>query len=420
MELGLFILHSKLFHDVLRGFVLELGDGNDAFKAFFTKAIVHPGSGCFGPDPEIPIRLDHAVADLDLVSAIERLQSGRPDHFAGCVPDHRTHAESVSLVAVDVKADTCCQCLFILSRGTAEIFVHLGIRTLFYQLRQVIEHKRTESQPLSFQNDRGIGFCGTFCHKFSLCGVNKAKEPKRSGRITGGSRTRLSQSFEAKHKMFFDQQSSRSTTRREFLSALGAAGTLAFFTGCRGEIFAQNEDTPLLDKLRANAIRDSGVSWCGARDVPDTVGPRINLASEAIKGERIEINGTVFRADGTTPAENTLIYIYHTDTEGIYGRDREHHHGRFRAWLLTGKDGRYGFETIRPASYPNSKIAAHIHMTVTTVSAKEDWIDSILFEGDTYITQRERESRKGGFEPIVKLVKGENGLLRAVRDIRLA
>ncbi len=419
MELSLFKLHSKLFHNVLRGFVLDLGDSNDAFKALFTKAVIQPAAGSLSPDPEIPIRLDHAVADLDLVSSVKRLQPRGPDHLARGVPDHRTHTEAVSPVTVDVKADPCCKRFFVLSRRAAKILINLRIGTLLDQLRQIFENEGTKSETLCLENDPGFSSCGGFCHKFKLCGVIKTKFQKRKPGAVRREPHSLSQSFEAKHKMFFDQQSLRSTSRRNFLAAFGAAGTLAFFTGCRDEIFAQNEATPLLEKLRANAIGDSGVSWCGARDVPADVSSHVKLAPE-IKSERIEINGTVFQADGTTPAENTLIYLYHTDAEGIYGREGQHHHGRFRAWLLTGKDGRYGFETIRPASYPNSKIAAHIHMTVTTVSAKEDWIDSVLFEGDPYITARERESRKGGFEPIVKLEKSGNGVMRAVRDIQLA
>jgi hypothetical protein len=58
-------------------------------------------------------------------------------------------------------------------------------------------------------------------------------------------------------------------------------------------------------------------------------------------------------------------------------------------------------------------------MTLTGKNFKEDSIDSILFEGDKFITSEERITRKGGFNPIVKLEKGADGILRAVRDIQL-
>lgn len=199
-----------------------------------------------------------------------------------------------------------------------------------------------------------------------------------------------------------------------------AVGTALLLPGCRGDILAQKTPATILDKLRSNAITDLGVSWCGARDVADNVSASADLSSPADKGERLYISGKVFAADDT-PAPNTLIYLYHTDIYGIYGRNDEPRHGRYRGWLLTDKDGGYAFETIRPASYPNTSIAAHIHMTVTTVEQKEDWIDSILFEGDRFISdsERRRAGQKGGFQPILKLERSANGIYRGRRDIKL-
>jgi protocatechuate 3,4-dioxygenase beta subunit len=114
-----------------------------------------------------------------------------------------------------------------------------------------------------------------------------------------------------------------------------------------------------------------------------------------------------------------LIYFYHTDIYGVYGRSGEHRHGKYRGWLLTGKDGRYEFETIMPASYPNSTQSAHIHMTLTGTDFREDWIDSILFEGDRFLTARERVPQRGGFNHVLTMKKGPDGFLRGERHIRL-
>jgi hypothetical protein len=60
-------------------------------------------------------------------------------------------------------------------------------------------------------------------------------------------------------------------------------------------------------------------------------------------------------------------------------------------------------------------------MTVTTETTREDWIDSILFEGDRLITPRERSEagKRGGFNPILSFEKGKDGILRATRNIQL-
>lgn len=207
--------------------------------------------------------------------------------------------------------------------------------------------------------------------------------------------------------------------RREFLKYAAAAIVIPAFAGCRDSTLAQKREESLLDTLRRNAIQDPDCEWCGAREAPDKVGRRAVLAPETDPGEGLRIDGTVYRADGKTPAAHTLIYLYHTDIYGIYGRTGEHRHGRYRGWMLTDANGKYEFETIRPASYPNSTIAAHIHMTVTTGEAREDWIDSILFEGDRFITARERVARKGGFDPVLRLEDLGGGVFAGTRDIRL-
>lgn len=210
----------------------------------------------------------------------------------------------------------------------------------------------------------------------------------------------------------------RPGTRREFIRNASVAAVLPLFLNCGAS--AQKAESDLLAALKRNAITDPNCSWCGAMGVPANTGSRTVLAGERDAGERIVIAGNVYGRDGKTPLPNALIYLYHTDVHGIYGRGGEHRHGRYRGWMLTDEKGRYEFETILPASYPDSTIAKHIHMTVTTADRKEDWIDSILFEGDRFITSSERIVRKGGFNPILRLEKTSDGKQRGTRDVLIA
>lgn len=209
--------------------------------------------------------------------------------------------------------------------------------------------------------------------------------------------------------------------RRDFLKRMTAASiALPFLLNCKSNTLAQKSGEDILELLKKNAVQSSG-EWSGAKDAPKDVSWRTVLSKDADKGEKMLISGTVFQTDGKTPAPNVLIYLYHTDIEGIYGRGGEHRHGRYRGWLLTDARGRYEFQTIKPAPYPENRFAAHIHTTLTTKDMKEDWIDSTLFEGDRLISTRERETagKKGGFNPIVRLEKGANGIWTATRDIQL-
>lgn len=207
--------------------------------------------------------------------------------------------------------------------------------------------------------------------------------------------------------------------RRSFLKKLSFAALASpFLFGCK--IINANDSSDILTSIRKNA-KSAGAEGMGAIDVPNNVSWKTVLAKETDEGEPMIVSGTVFQADGKTPAPNILLYLYHTDMYGVYGKKGEHKHGRFRGWLLTDAKGRYEFRSIRPASYPNSTISAHVHMTITGKEFEEDWIDSILFEGDKFITERERNGagKKGGFNPILKLEKGKDGILRGTRDIQL-
>ena len=60
-------------------------------------------------------------------------------------------------------------------------------------------------------------------------------------------------------------------------------------------------------------------------------------------------------------------------------------------------------------------------MTLTGKNFKEDSINAILFEGDKFIKERERNSvgKWGEFNPILRLEKSADGILRGTRDIKL-
>ena len=215
--------------------------------------------------------------------------------------------------------------------------------------------------------------------------------------------------------------------RREFIKSVSFAALALPFVplgistliGCtKSSAIASTSE---LDLIKANANKSSDNSWSGAIEAPADVSWKTTLANEKEEGIPILISGTIYQADGKTPAPNVLIYLYHTDIKGYYGRDDEPRHGRFRGWMLTDEKGRYEFRSIKPASYPDTTIASHIHMTLTSKSFKEDSVDSILFEGDKFISVSERNNagKKGGFNPILKFEKDANGIMRGVRDIQL-
>lgn len=138
---------------------------------------------------------------------------------------------------------------------------------------------------------------------------------------------------------------------------------------------------------------------------------------------KIKVTGTIYKPDGKTPAEGVILYIYHTNREGVYPTrgDEEgwaKRHGYIRGWLKTGKDGKYTFYTFKPGSYSSNP--AHIHPIILEPNGKYYWLGSFRFADDPQLTNKHRnpESPRGGSNGILELKK-ENGILVGRRDFIL-
>jgi len=163
---------------------------------------------------------------------------------------------------------------------------------------------------------------------------------------------------------------------------------------------------------------------------PDSLSWQTVIAPEDEPGERLVISGTVYKPDGTTPAEGIVVYVYHTNVEGIYPKRGDEtgngrRHGYLRGWMRTNENGRYRFHTIKPGAYPSRKDPAHIHMTISGSGIPEYWIHSTWFAGDPLITERLKQERLSGLEHtggssnIIALHRDEKGVWRGKRDIVL-
>lgn len=202
-------------------------------------------------------------------------------------------------------------------------------------------------------------------------------------------------------------------------SLLLSIGLIALFHGCT---FSQNPQQTIRPRLvggpceGCEAIFEYGDR---ALSTVDTL-PTFNESDQKIK-----VHGTIYQADGKTPAADVILYVYHTDTKGIYvtrgdEKDWARRHGYIRGWIKTGTDGTYAFYTIKPGSYPNSSIAAHIHPTILEPNGKYYYIDEYLFAGDPFLTQKDLKpiSPRGGHSGVLHLQK-EGNLLVGKRDIVL-
>jgi protocatechuate 3,4-dioxygenase beta subunit len=164
---------------------------------------------------------------------------------------------------------------------------------------------------------------------------------------------------------------------------------------------------------------------CPHHEAPAALTASLVIPTVGFEGARLIVEGTVYRPDGRTPAAGILVYAYHTSSAGLYphpsgATGMERWHGSLRGWLVTGADGRYRIETIRPGPYPGGAIPAHIHMHVMPPGGRERYIDDIVFEDDPRVDAAYRSrARDIGGPGIVRLTRDTAGVLRATRDIIL-
>jgi protocatechuate 3,4-dioxygenase beta subunit len=98
-------------------------------------------------------------------------------------------------------------------------------------------------------------------------------------------------------------------------------------------------------------------------------------------GLPLQVSGKVFDTRGSI-VEQAKVEIWHTDHYGIYDLDEY----RFRATLLSGKDGKYQFDSVMPGHYP-ARVCQHIHYLVTAPGHKPlvtqlYFATDPVFEGD--------------------------------------
>ncbi|MDD1442058.1 hypothetical protein MEO93_17180 [Dolichospermum sp. ST_sed3] len=142
-------------------------------------------------------------------------------------------------------------------------------------------------------------------------------------------------------------------------------------------------------------------------------------------GPKLEISGTIYQKDGKTPAKDVILYIYHTDQNGVYPQKGNEtgwakRHGYLRGWIKTNADGKYKFYTLRPASYPNSRAPQHIHPVIKEPNRNEYYIDEYLFTDDPFLDEKEKANQqKRGGSGIIALTKKQDGTWVAKRDIIL-
>lgn len=159
----------------------------------------------------------------------------------------------------------------------------------------------------------------------------------------------------------------------------------------------------------------SRIAPTGAPSSADVAGP-------GEPGARLQVEGVVHAADGRTPVAGASVYVYQTDARGYYRPDDAmgNRDPRLFALLRTDARGRYSFRTVRPGSYPATRVPQHIHYEVTA-PGHGTRIFEIVFEDDPYVGERVRAeaARPGSFYSLRPVRRGADGIGRVEQDVVL-
>jgi protocatechuate 3,4-dioxygenase beta subunit len=159
-----------------------------------------------------------------------------------------------------------------------------------------------------------------------------------------------------------------------------------------------------------------------ARVAPGDAPSSADVAAPGEPGERLEVDGIVYAADGRTPVSGASVYVYQTDARGYYRPDDAmgNRNPRLKALLRTDGKGRYSYRTIRPGSYPGTRVPKHIHYEVTA-GGHGTRIFEIVFEDDPFLTAQVRAAaaQPGSFYSLRAVQRGTGGVGRLTQDVVL-
>ncbi len=166
-----------------------------------------------------------------------------------------------------------------------------------------------------------------------------------------------------------------------------------------------------------------GYALCGSCTVPQDISSAVLLVTKEEPGDPIELSGIIYKKDGVTPYSGVTLFLYQADAGGYYHRPQEDvFHPRIYGWLKTGKDGRYLIRTVKPApEVLTPQGPAHIHVHIFGNGMPEHFLHEFWFQGDPGISPQDAKQfgGLGHFSPLITLKKGDDGIGRGTRDVRV-
>lgn len=103
----------------------------------------------------------------------------------------------------------------------------------------------------------------------------------------------------------------------------------------------------------------------------------IQLAKKTEPGEPLAIYGKILDKQTSQPVENASLFLYQTDSTGIYNTSGIDRDARIKGTVYSNTSGCFKIQTILPGDYPGNKNSRHLHYVINAKGYKE--VTSALF-----------------------------------------
>jgi protocatechuate 3,4-dioxygenase beta subunit len=125
------------------------------------------------------------------------------------------------------------------------------------------------------------------------------------------------------------------------------------------------------------------------------------------------ITGRVVSGGERTPVGAARVLAFHTDSDGYYSVDgMDERNARLCGVVVTDGEGRFRFETIRPAHYATGGPPAHVHFELTLPGERMRRF-TLSFEGDPELGGRAAGERWDTVRPVAV----QDGVAYVERDL---
>lgn len=140
------------------------------------------------------------------------------------------------------------------------------------------------------------------------------------------------------------------------------------------------------------------------------------------KTSKLKVSGTIYKADGVTPAGNVILYIEQADEDGDFDLRTENntryvHH---RGWVKTDANGQYTFYTFIPGNDRRYNQLQQLFPIIKEADKPAYPIGSFLFNDDPLLSKscRKKIAKRDDITRIMTL-KHVDGMYIAQKDIVL-